>query len=288
MTLAGRSILSSTLLTPAQTRRWLKPKALTSSPFEAVGIPWQIHRTYISSNASFPPTRTPPASDTSFRLVDLYTKDGDDGYYSTYIILIPDYSVGINILAAASPRASATVFADLMVQYLLPALEATAREEATDAFTGVYISTTENLNSSLVFSTDDGLPGLQVAQLVSNGTNLLPLISAEIGNVPATVRAYPSNLASKGPAPESSCDLGSGAGENGTSTAMQRIAWNMLFLRDAPPDNVGVFGECDSWESVSQFAYGTKQIDQVIFELDGTGRAVAAEWPGMRVRLVRQ
>ena len=38
----GKSILNSTLLTPAQTRKWLKPLSFTADPHVAVGAPWEI------------------------------------------------------------------------------------------------------------------------------------------------------------------------------------------------------------------------------------------------------
>lgn len=63
MTTAGRSMLASTLLTPAETRRWLKPRSHTSTLTESVGLPWEIERGPVSPNNS--------------RIVDAYTKGGN-------------------------------------------------------------------------------------------------------------------------------------------------------------------------------------------------------------------
>jgi hypothetical protein len=41
ITTLGRSILASTLLKPALTCRWMKPRAFTSDPFLSVGAPWK-------------------------------------------------------------------------------------------------------------------------------------------------------------------------------------------------------------------------------------------------------
>lgn len=60
----GRSILSSTLLTAAQTRRWLKPLTFTSDTNVSVGAPWEI-------------VRAPGLTHSSY----LYTKSGDIGLY---------------------------------------------------------------------------------------------------------------------------------------------------------------------------------------------------------------
>lgn len=42
MVKAGQAILGSKLLTPAQTRRWLKPMSQTGVLSSAVGAPWEI------------------------------------------------------------------------------------------------------------------------------------------------------------------------------------------------------------------------------------------------------
>lgn len=80
----GRSILTSALLPPVTTRRWLKPFASTSNLRNAVGRPWEIYHYSI--------TPTDP-------IVDIYTKLGTVGRYSSYFGLVPSYDVGFAILA---------------------------------------------------------------------------------------------------------------------------------------------------------------------------------------------
>ena len=60
MAIIGKSILSSSLLSKAQTRRWLKPSAFVESFDQGVGRPWEIFRLKVNG-----------------KLVDLYTKSGD-------------------------------------------------------------------------------------------------------------------------------------------------------------------------------------------------------------------
>lgn len=69
----GRSILNSTLISPATTRTWMKPRTMTSNPNYNIGAVWQIVPA---------PTK---------RISYLYTKDGDVGHYATYLVLMPDY-----------------------------------------------------------------------------------------------------------------------------------------------------------------------------------------------------
>jgi len=85
----GRSILTSAILPPATTRRWLKPFASTSNLRNAVGRPWEIY--HYSAN----PTDA---------VIDVYTKSGTVDKYSSYFGLVPSYDVGFAILAVDSGR----------------------------------------------------------------------------------------------------------------------------------------------------------------------------------------
>lgn len=78
----SKSILNSSFLSPAQTWRWPKPMAFTSSV--NVGAPWEIF--CASSN----------------RTSGVYTKLGDLGAYSSEIALLLDYDVDLTVLAAGN------------------------------------------------------------------------------------------------------------------------------------------------------------------------------------------
>lgn len=85
----GRSILTSAILPPATTRRWLKPFASTSNLRNAVGRPWEIY------HYSATPTDA---------IINLYTRAGTVGKYSSYFGIVPSYDVGFAILATDSAR----------------------------------------------------------------------------------------------------------------------------------------------------------------------------------------
>jgi len=80
----GRAILTSKLLAPSTTRRWLKPFTSTSNLRNAVGRPWEI---YHYGNSPTDP------------VIDIYTKTGSIGRYSSYFGLVPSHNVGFVILA---------------------------------------------------------------------------------------------------------------------------------------------------------------------------------------------
>ena len=67
LSLAGRGMLKSDIISPVLTRRWLKPITSTSNLRNAVGRPWEI---YHYGNASTDP------------IIDIYTKTGSIGRYS--------------------------------------------------------------------------------------------------------------------------------------------------------------------------------------------------------------
>jgi CubicO group peptidase (beta-lactamase class C family) len=81
---AGRAMLTSKLLPSSTTRRWLKPFTSTSNLRNAVGRPWEI---YHYGNKPTDP------------IIDIYTKTGSVGRYSSYFGLVPSHDVGFVILA---------------------------------------------------------------------------------------------------------------------------------------------------------------------------------------------
>ncbi|KAE9381499.1 putative beta-lactamase [Stipitochalara longipes BDJ] len=175
LTSIGRSILGSTLIKPAITRRWLKPRGFVSNPFTAVGAPWEIIRLQTSPNS---------------RIVDLYTKEGDLPGYSSQFVLIPDYNIGFSILSSgANPTTNNVILADMITDTILPSIETAAREEVDLLYTGTYTSPSKDLNSSITINTDATKPGLGVTSWISNGTNMI--------NSPITapdIRLYPTGL----------------------------------------------------------------------------------------------
>src|SRR5690349_10833062 len=108
----GRAILKSTLLRPAQTRRWLKPAALTSELVAGVSYPWGVRRIVL-----------PEAN--GKRTVDAYNKAGRVGYYGSLLNLLPDWDVGFSIVIGGPSIPGNMNFnlADILGQQLLPAFE---------------------------------------------------------------------------------------------------------------------------------------------------------------------
>jgi len=219
LTKIGRSILTSSLLSPAQTRRWMQPRSFTSSQSAAVGMPWEIFSVKTSPND---------------RLVFLYTKQGDINGYSSVFVIIKDWNIGFNVLTAGNAATSnSLLIANLISDTIFQAAEDAAREESQTNFVGTYQAADPNLNSSITVTMDASKPGLGVTRWISNGTDMLSPAVELVGVAAQSVRLYPSSLER---------DLGNGDMEVGFRGAFE----NLGFLETVG----GSFGlHCATWVS---------------------------------------
>ncbi|KAF5684978.1 beta-lactamase-like 1 [Fusarium denticulatum] len=156
----------------SETRSWMKPITHTADTHMSVGMPWEIRRTYI------------PVGRSGTRVVDLYTKNGAIGLYTTIIVLSPDHEVGFVALIAGTNRAyMLSYLPDLLGQTLLPAAENTARDTAVTRFAGTF----EGPKSRLIVTMSDTLvvrnwtrAGVDVlamqAALTWPGLDLIPVL----------------------------------------------------------------------------------------------------------------
>jgi len=248
----------STQLPPSTTRRWLKPLAHTSALSFSVGAPWEIYRT--------------KSDITTGRIIDVYTKSGGIGSYTSLLILIPDYEISISILTAGPNGIVVNYVAEMIVQTLIPALEKSAKDEAAKILSGLYTSDTGE-NSSISLSVDDG-PGLVVESWTSNGFNLLQtaegyLQSSSGGHI-RSMRLYPTNL-------------------KDSSGCQTRAAYRAVFDISTDPGSMPrVFDQnVNAWENIDEVTYGDISIDDFVFEFDSKGSVKHIEPRALRSRLVK-
>jgi CubicO group peptidase (beta-lactamase class C family) len=167
----GKSMLSSSILSPVQTRQWMKPVTFTEA--SALGMPWEIYR--------IPDL----LHDHSF---DLYTKTGDVLDYSSHLLLAEDWNIGIVILAAGNDTTTTrTLLAEVITTTIFPALEYAARRQAQANYAGTYTSSDSD---SIELVTQAGKPGLKIASWTINGTDTWSALFGE----GTDVRMYPTNL----------------------------------------------------------------------------------------------
>ncbi|KAK1727847.1 beta-lactamase [Colletotrichum acutatum] len=250
----GDAVLQNRLLSPAKTRRWLKPSVFTSAPGQFVGAPWEG---ILSDNVT-----------ADGRLVELYTKGGDLILYHAGLALVPEHGITMSILVAG-PEVSAAAFSYYTLKMneflppLLRALDEAARDEAKARIAGTYAD--EASNSSLTISLDGGW-GLLLEDWYMKGFDVVPNLSryvflgVNLTDLPPvttrTARLYPTGL------------------EEGNVTA-----WRALFdtftaeQRDAI-DDMFFFpnASCVSWLSMDRTTYNYKGLDHFEFTYGDDGR----------------
>ncbi|OLN96383.1 Beta-lactamase-like protein-like protein 1 [Colletotrichum chlorophyti] len=250
----GDAVLQNRLLTPAKTRRWLKPSAFVPGPGQFVGKPWEG---IVSDNLTG-----------DGRLVEVYTKGGDLISYHAMLALVPEYGLSISVLTAG-PEVGLTLFSYylLKINDLLPplikALDQAARDEAKAKIVGTYAD--EASNSTLTVAVDDGW-GLVIRDWVMRGFEVLPnlprlsFLGVNMTDLPPnrrqTARAYPTGL------------------EEGN-----RTAWRVLFDTFSPEmrqeiDDLMFFpnGSCVTWLTMDRNTYNYKGIDHLEFTYDDDGK----------------
>ncbi|CAG8904519.1 unnamed protein product [Penicillium egyptiacum] len=246
----GRAVLSSTLVDPAVTRRWLKPVAHTSSLQHSVGAPWEIY-TFL----------TP-------RRVDLYTKAGDIGLYSSSIDLSPDHNAGFTVLVAGgNSHAMTSTIGEIVADIVLPALDEVARSQALERFGGTYALTSGSSNSSITITADDEA-GLVVSVWTSNSVDMIESLMALQGvtdRSAISIRLQPSGLATPG-----------------------RISFlAVIYTIDAPEDAGPIVGSCFSWILLDSLVYGNVGLPEFEFALNHDGHATSLSPRALRVTLPR-
>ncbi|MCJ1475233.1 hypothetical protein MMC13_003894 [Lambiella insularis] len=233
----GRAILNSALLSPAQTRRWLKPVAHTASTTTSVGAPWEIQR--IKGN----------------HVTDLYTKSGNVGLYATQLVLSPDYAFGFTVMAAGHNTIPIVqLLSDMLVGHFLPAATNIAAQQARRAFVGKYSAPTQGINSSIILG-NDGSPGLRIERWVNNGTDLLKGIFATYNSI----RLYPTGATAQSPS--------TSAGGSFTD----KMAYRAVYESPPAMDNNTFADKCTGWEEFVEEIYGGISANEFVFHLDASG-----------------
>ncbi|KAI0847320.1 beta-lactamase/transpeptidase-like protein [Daldinia vernicosa] len=260
----GRAILRSTLLPPSMTRRWLKPISFSSDPKSSVGAPWGVRQLQFSK-------------DSPYQFATTFNKAGSLGRYSTLLAIIPDFNIGFSILAAGDVPASLPMdIADTLSNTYLPTMVNTARIQANALYSGTYKDPNSAVNSSLSIVVDSKTPGLSLNSWISNGTNLLWYSVAMSRNVTKdywnqirpSARLYPTGL------------------WDATSDGGKRVAFKAIFEDLSLPNASKPFTtDCSTWVSVAGIMYGSKPLDQFIFNINAAGNVTSIENAALRNRL---
>jgi len=160
---------------------WFAPGSYSMSLSSYYGMPWEIYRT-----SSILPSTTRP--------VTFVTKGGGHPGYFTYIIMVPDYDLGITLFTAGSPS-SLDLIREIITVPLLKAAEEIAQIDLSARYTGTY--TAKDLNSTLTLAQHD-TKSLYIESFISNSTEIFstwrPLLRAFTQNQPFRIQLVPSLL----------------------------------------------------------------------------------------------
>lgn len=146
-------------ITPAL--NWLQPASFAEGVRSFYGVPWEIFRT--------DKMLTQPSS---HRPVTFITKGGGLPGYSTNILLVPEYSLGITVLTAGNPELLSKV-REIVTSKLINAADKFAQRQARARYAGTYSA--RHINSTLELALSP-YRGLYVSKFLSNGTDTLSLL----------------------------------------------------------------------------------------------------------------
>ncbi|KKP00490.1 hypothetical protein THAR02_07403 [Trichoderma harzianum] len=264
MVKASRAILESTLISPAQTRRWLKPLIQTGYISTAVGGPWEIRNLEFSDD----------------RIVQCYTKQGDLGSYHAALVLSPEHSLGWVVLAGGTINSNAsdtrTQLFNAFGDIFLPAAEDQANQEAVVNFNGTYVDEATN-SSAVIVVEDKGRPGLGIISLISHGVEIIGPESPLIGLYGAgqSGRLYPSQLKTVS------------RHTNGSGTYESRLGFRATFFNETKP------GELEdpclfAWTGLGAPLYGQRSLDDWVFEIGEDNKATRLDVRMLRLGLERK
>lgn len=258
-------ILKNSALSPASTRRWLKPASFLSAWSSAVGAPWEIYRVNNLTSDG--------------RIIDLYTKGGSLTSYYSSLALVPDLGFVISVLAAGSEIIGLwPSLASLQaMEVLVPAMDLAAKDEAKKRFAGTY--TDKKSGSRLTLSLDDG-PGLALSDWVVRGFEVLPNLgrynpatmnTTTVSNL-RSIRMFPAGI------------------END-----RRSAWRAMFPAFSDEEAEVIDGStsirdasCVTWRMVDRLIYNDLSMDHFEFRFGEDGEtATSIKCKGFNVELTR-
>lgn len=266
----GLSILNSDLLSPATTRRWMKPMSSTGSLVELVGAPWEIARLAVPVSPNSNRTR----------VSDLYTKAGGNNDYTAIMALSPDHGIGFSVLVAGPPQWAGPgrfVLRNAIGEAFIPAAEWAAVENAKRNMVGTFVGEDPKA-ANLTLSFDDEGAGLVIDSAYVNGSDAKWVMAGNLAPapVPGMLRLYPTGTNSQ------SVSLASQYKPGFTGSVSHRVVAPQEDARAGVEGGKGMFDNSFAWMGVGFL--GT--VDELILQFEG-GRLIAVESSSLETVLKR-
>ena len=250
---AFRAILSSELLDPGSTHRWLKPVAHTSNRVNSVGRPFEIF--------SLTPSGASPT-------IPVYQVRGHVGLSSAHMGLVSDYNVGFVILAIDSEsNADLNAHADILAVHAVPAMEKAAIVNANNYFAGTF---TSNNSSLTIAPTKNTTPGLALTNFTSENMDVFEIYASlsGIAKENLSIRLYPTNFEEET--------------AKGSRVGFRAVIQDVSAFADAGTPT------CDTWRSVDELQLNSVGIDQFVFEVNSEDGEVNIEAMAFQVKMTKR
>lgn len=143
---------------------WMHPVSPSEGLNSFYGMPWEIfHTDRILKDSG--------------RTVRFISKSGGLPGYTSFIIMVPDFDLGITILVAGKPEIIRKMI-DAVGTTIVRAAEEVTKRQLQERYVGTYESTNATLNSSITLVAD--ARGLVVEKFISNGTDVLKFPAAGV------------------------------------------------------------------------------------------------------------
>ena len=155
-----RYVLSTYNARPLAAGNWFAPTSFSSSIDTFYGMPWEIFRAR---------TNEVVEEFKSTRPLTFITKGGGLPGYTSIVIMIPEYAIGITILVAGNGKALEDI-REVVVNEMVRFAEEAAMAELRARYVGTYED--EGTNSSITLIQSEEY-GLTVTRWISNGVDTL-------------------------------------------------------------------------------------------------------------------
>ena len=253
-----RHVLSSYNARPLAAGNWFAPTSFSGSIDTFYGMPWEIFRAR---------TNEVVEEFKSTRPLTFITKGGGLPGYTTIVIMIPEYAIGITILVAGNAKALEDI-REVVVNEMVRFAEEAAMAELRARYVGTYED--ESSNSSITLAQSDEY-GLTVTQWISNGVDTLrgfgEIYQRFGGGGPWQMHVLPTLLYADEEAQEgekwrlSPQNLAYEQGtQGGSSSSSSRSVWDNFCVSD--------------WDII---AYAGKPMTEIVFQGGGEEHHVSTE-----------
>ncbi|KAF1844541.1 beta-lactamase family protein [Cucurbitaria berberidis CBS 394.84] len=143
---------------------WIHPVSPSRGLHSFYGMPWEIFQ-------------TDRILKDSKRTVRFITKSGGLPGYTSIIMTIPEYDLGITILLAGPPYFFSKI-QEIVTVAIVRAAEELSIRQLNKRYTGTYASTNSSLNSSMTLASDHR--GLVITKWISNSTDVLETVGSKL------------------------------------------------------------------------------------------------------------